>query len=294
MPSRVVKLLSILVFLFFPLASSYPFNWQILHEKSESMTLEEAKLNSRTRGSLEDSYILGLVYFNQYKDSIAQKVFNNILVKNPKNIEARWGKAEVMRRRYKIDISQRLLEKIIKEDPSFFPAYLSLAYIKYNLHDYITAAKLAQVVIKSGLSKVDRCNLAKAYLISAAAKGMIVYFSNPISKIIYGPDILISLKKAEQLTPDAASVYFGLGSFYLLAPVIAGKDIEKAKYYLEKTIAKDSLFADAYVRLAQVYKVKGDQIKYFQLINKALELDPNNFLVKDIKNRECKFICPEK
>ena len=86
-------------------------------------------------------------------------------------------------------------------------------------------------------------------------------------------------------------VLFGLGSFYLLAPALAGGNIDKAQEYLEIAVKNDSLFADAYVRLAQVYKIKGNDEKYRLYLDKASQIDPENELIADIKNKRCKFIC---
>ena len=84
---------------------------------------------------------------------------------------------------------------------------------------------------------------------------------------------------------------FGLGSFYLLAPAFAGGDINKAEEYLKKALAADPLFADVYVRLAQVYKLKGDKDNYRFYLEKAFKVDPENQLAVDIKSGKCKFIC---
>ena len=51
------------------------------------------------------------------------------------------------------------------------------------------------------------------------------------------------------------------------------------------------MFVDAYVRLAQLYKVRGIKEKYDFYMNKALELDPKNELILDSQSGECKFIC---
>ena len=101
-----------------------------------------------------------------------------------------------------------------------------------------------------------------------------------------------NLKAAEQLQPDSAEVMFEMGSFYLLAPRLAGGDLAKAEKYLKRGIQKDPLFADIYVGLAQFYKIKGDKEKYQFYLNKAGEIDQQNELLVDIKSGKCNFICP--
>jgi Tfp pilus assembly protein PilF len=134
-------------------------------------------------------------------------------------------------------------------------------------------------------------NYTRAYLLLAGAKGMIASRGGLLSKVINGTAVLPNLKKAETLQPDSQVVMFGLGSFYFLAPAIAGGNINKARDYLEKAIKVDPLFADAYVRLAQVYKVRGDNEKYEKYLRTAWEIDPENALLKDFERGQCRFNC---
>ena len=120
---------------------------------------------------------------------------------------------------------------------------------------------------------------------------MLAYYGGPFAKMLHGTAIFPNLKKAERLQPDSPAVLFGLGSFYFLSPKIIGGNINKAEEYLKKAIAGDPLFVDAYVRLAQVYKNKGEREKYNEYMQKAMKIDPENALAFDEKSGKCKFIC---
>ena len=74
-------------------------------------------------------------------------------------------------------------------------------------------------------------------------------------------------------------------------PTVLGRDLDKAQELFEKAAQAEPLFPDIYVRLAQIAKARGDEQRYNELLDKALELDPKNELAADIKNRTCKFIC---
>ena len=71
-----------------------------------------------------------------------------------------------------------------------------------------------------------------------------------------------------------------------------GGDRGKAEQYFQRCIRADPLFADAYVRLAQLYRMKGDTKKYEASMQKALAIDPQNSLALDAKTRACRFIPP--
>ena len=270
----------------------YASDWKILHEKADSMTLNQAKKGvEKNPDSLEDLYVLGLVYLNEYNTEEAEKVFRKMLEMDLSSIEAQWGVAECLRRKYQCDICIRVLDEIIASHPEFAPAYISLSYIKYMKMDFNGSARLAYRVIKLGKHRVDMTNLVRAYGLLAGSKGMIAHYGGPISKVINGRVVMPYLKKAQKLQHDSAAVLYGLGSYYLLIPPAFGRNPDKALEYLEKAIEADPKFADIYVRLAQVYLLKGDEDKYNFYIEKSLRIDPKNVIALDIKEGRCKFIC---
>ena len=65
----------------------------------------------------------------------------------------------------------------------------------------------------------------------------------------------------------------------------------KAGDYLNQALEVDPNFADVYVRLAQLAKIKKDYGKYDQYLAQALKLDPGNELALDTLSGNCKYIC---
>lgn len=274
---------------------SHALDWKPLHEKADTLTLSAAMAGVQARpDSIEDLYVLGLVNLNFHKDKEAAATFDKILALNPAVIEAQWGQAEVLRRRHQPDKSEELLREVIKAKPDFPAAYITLAYIRYLQINFKAAVKLAVTVLNLGDKKVDQSNHARAHLVYGGVKAMIAHYGGPVSKLVNGTAVLPSLKSAERLQPETAGVKFGLGSFYLLAPAFAGGDLQKAEEYLTRAIEIDPLFIEAYVRLGQVYKLKGENSKYNEYLDKALALDPENELALDVQSGRCKFICPDK
>jgi tetratricopeptide (TPR) repeat protein len=270
----------------------YGLDWKRVHEEADKKGLADAWYKmEKGLSSPEEAYLVGLLFLNQRKVREAQKVFQDMLKENSQSIEAKWGLAETLRRQNKLGESQKLLESIIQTAPEFPPAYISLGYIKYTRLDFKSTVELAQKVIGQGREAVDLTNYTRAYLLVGGAKGMLASTGGIFAKIGEGTQILPNLRKAEQLQPDAPAVLFGLGSFYFLAPGIAGGNIDKAKEYLERAVSLDPFFADAYVRLAQVYRAKGDSQKFEEYLKKALEIEPQNALAQDARNKTYKFIC---
>jgi tetratricopeptide (TPR) repeat protein len=268
-------------------------DWKTLYEKADALSLEQAQEYLKDApGAQERLYVLALTHLNVHNDNEAEGLFQKILSLNQDFLPAKWGLAEVHRRNHKLSESAQMLAEIISTDPGFAPAYISLGYIHYIKRDFEQSVELASWVIKSGREHVDLSNYVRAYLLIAGSKGMIAHYGGPFSKLINGTAVYPMLKKAEALQPNAPGVLFGIGSFYLLAPRFVGGNLKEAQKYLLRAIDVDPRFSDAYVRLAQLYKIKGDIAKYEEYLRKALEIDPKNEVALDIQSKKCAFICP--
>ncbi|UCG35750.1 MAG: tetratricopeptide repeat protein [Candidatus Omnitrophota bacterium] len=270
----------------------YATDWKALHEKADSISSSQAiRLVNQNPGSLEDLYVLGLTYLNEHKDKSAMGVFQNILEQKTDFIGAKWGVAEVMQRMHHTKKSEKLLKEIIKKDPKFWPAYITLAFVQYMSMQFVPSLKSAYRVMKQKKDSVDLSNYVRAITLVAGAKGMIAHYGGPLAKMMHGLGVLPLLKKAERLQPNAIAVLMGIGSFYLIAPHIIGGDLDKAIEYLERAVSVDPLFPNAYVRLGQAYKMKGDLKTHEAFMAKVKQLDPQNELLKDITSGACKFLC---
>lgn len=267
---------------------AYAFDWVNVHNAAETMTESQARdAVSGNPGSAEDLYALGLVYLGEHKNTEAKEVFATM----PVCIEARWGIAEVLRRQHQRQESARMLDAIIVDEPSFMPAYISRGFLYYLELRFNDAVRCAQIVMRQGRGRVDTANYVRAYSLYAGTKGMIAHYGGPLSKAINGTVVLPMLRRAEKLRPESPEVLFGIGSFYILAPGLAGGDIDRGIEYLQATIKQDHLFTDAYVRLAQAYLFKGDQRQYTENLSRALAIDPQNELALDVRDKTCKYIC---
>lgn len=286
------KIILSIFIIFSCLTAAFSMDWKSLHNQADHLSLAAAQESVAINpASAAKQYILGLVYLNFHQDQAADGIFSRLLADNPDLIEAKWGKAEVLRRRHDSLTSEALLKMVLKTDPQFTPALISLAYIKYFQMDFKASANLALEVIQEGRDHSDVSNYVRAYAMYAGAKGMLAHYGGLISKAIDGLAVKPNLDKAQKLQPNSPGVLFGLGSFYLLAPGIAGGDKAKAQNFLNQAIQADPLFADVYVRLGQLAKIKGDQEKYNLYLQKALEIDPQNELAQDVQSGRCKFIC---
>ena len=216
------------------------------------------------------------------KDNEALAIFEKILSEQPDNLNALWGKAEVLRRMRKYKESESILKKeVLKNNPNHASSLISLSYIRYKDDRLNEALELVNQVLKT--DSLDRENKALAYMMLGtinsrrSAKGWF------FSKIKYGTQIRRYFLKAKELAPDLPEVHLGLGTFYLLAPAIIGGDLNRAIEELEYAVGIASDFATANARLAQAYKKKSDLEKYNFYIQRAKKLDPENEVLKELQ-----------
>jgi tetratricopeptide (TPR) repeat protein len=288
---RLVPAAIFLCALFLP-GALQAFDWISLHEKADKTTYGQAQSEADAGPeSPEKYYVLGLVCLTLHRDDEAGSAFERVRGLDPDGVEAQWGLAEVLRRGHRASESEEQLAAVLEKDPAFVPALVTLAYIRFTAMDFQTSAGIAEKVAGMGRAKMDTSNFVRAHLILAGSRGLLAHRSGPIAKVRYGLSVMKHIRAAEQIQPDSAGVYYGRGMFRLIAPAIAGGSLKKGEQDLIKAVEKDPLFADAYVRLAEVYRKKGDMAKYQENMDKALAIDPLNELAKDITSGKCDFIC---
>lgn len=222
-----------------------------------------------------------LKYLKIRKDKLALAESEKILAVKPDDATALWVKAEVLRRAYKFRESEEILNRVLSKNPAHAPSLISLSYIRYHDNKFSQALKiLKQVLRQPGLGKEDK---ALAYVFIGSINAKRASSGGFLSKVSYGTRVKGFFEKARDIAPDLPEAHLGLGTFYLLAPRIAGGNLDKAVKELEYTVTLAPDFATANVRLAQAYKKKGDFEKYNFYLKRARELDPENEILKQIE-----------
>lgn len=215
------------------------------------------------------------------KDNQALAIFKGVLVDEPNNLDALWGEAEVLRRSRDYKASESILNEILKKSPGHAPSLISLAYIAYKDDKLQEALELIDQVFAN--DHQDKNNQALAYMLMGVINSRRSAKSRFFNKIKYGIQIKRHFLKAASLAPDLPEVHLGLGTFYLLAPAIMGRDLDRAIEELELAVKIAPGFATANARLAQGYKNKGMQDKYTFYISLAKSLDPENEVLWELE-----------
>lgn len=224
-----------------------------------------------------------LKYLKLRQDNLAQGEIDKILSIQRDDLCALWAKAEILRRSYKFKESEELLNQVLAKCPGHASSLITLAYIKYHENSFSEASKL----LKEALHQPDleRENRALIYMLMGSINSKKASRGGILGKVAYGTRIKGYFEKARGFAPDLPEVHLGLGTYYLLAPRIAGGDVDMAIEELEWAVRLAPDFATANARLAQAYKQKGNLEKYNFYIQRAKDLDAGNEAVKEIERQ---------
>ena len=222
-----------------------------------------------------------LEYLRTRKDILAAKEIEKILKVYPDDLCALWGKAEILRRDYKFADAEKVLKQILAKCADHASSLISLAYIRYHDCRFPEALRILKAVLRQ--PDLDRENKAMVYMLMCSINAKLASLGGLFSKLAYGTHINGYFERAEAFAPDLPEVHLGLGTFCLLAPKIAGGNIDRAIEELELAVRIAPDFATANARLAQAYKKKGILEKYNFYLKKAKELHPENEAVREIE-----------
>ncbi len=217
------------------------------------------------------------------EDSQALDIFDKILLKDPSNQDALWGKAEVLRRSRKYPESEKILKQTLAVDPNYAPSLISLAYIRYKDDNLNEAKRIIDKALENTCDDHEDAGLA--YMMLGAINSRRASKSWGLGKIIYGTQIKRYFLQAVQLAPNLPETHLGLGAFYINAPHFIGGDLDKGIKELFIALKLAPKFATVSARLAQVYKRLGDEKNYRFYLERAETLDPDNEVVKEIKGK---------
>lgn len=268
---------------FFSLSiSAFALDWIKAHGAigKKTRAVIEAELAQEPL-DLEKLYALGLSCLDNGLDDDAQTVFRKMLNLEPQLLGARWGLAEIARRQGNYSDSNMELNLIIEENPEFAPAYVSLAYLKFTTRNFKPALKTVSKLLDFLKEKIDTNTRLKAYFLIAACEGMLAHNGTYEVNRYRQSDDFPDAFTACELFLDSAQLYFGAGVYFLLAKE---KYLNMARDFFQKTLEIDAHYADAYAWLGQIYKIRGDSEQSNMFLDKALEIDPQNFLAADIKS----------
>lgn len=276
-----MKKIFLWAFLVFAILYIFSFYWQ---NKGACPLIGNSLLKETAgvkKGEESNSINSALLLLKTRKDKEADAIFTEVLIESPENLDALWGKAEVLRRSRDFKDSESIFKKILSKNPTHYPSLISLAYIRYKDNGLLDALKLVNQVLHGRC--LDKETRALAHMMLGAINSRRSASGCFLNKVRYGTQIKCFFLRAKELAPDLPEVHLSLGTFYLLAPAIVGGNLKKAVEELGLAVKLAPDFATANARLAQAYQRKGNPEKYSYYLKRAQELDPQNEVFQELE-----------
>ena len=279
----------ILMFVFTAASGVCASDWKALGDSSVSLTPAEiACLERKQAKTIQDVYILTIFYYRNYDTAGLKKLLGEQIKDAPAGSAACVLKAIVLMKEHRHQESRNLLAGVLTAHPDFHPARIVLAHLCYLQKDFTQSYALARQLMAKK-EELSRYHYVVSLLLAAGAKGILTK-KNSVRAIGAYFEVNGYLKEAKKIMPDAPEVLYGLGSYYLLTPAVAGGNLDRAMQLLEKSRQLTPLNPNVYLRLAQAHSAKGDSAQYRKNIDRASELDCQDELLLDYLSGEKAFL----
>jgi len=266
-------------------------DWRGLHDKAERKAWSAELAEKDLAGLGEaDRYVMGVAALFFRDTASAEKCFRSILDDTPGHPFATWGQAEVLHRRQRDEAADELLSKVLAAQPQFAPARVTRARIRFVAGRFEECLEAAEQVVAQGRDNIDDGSAMRALLLVGAARGMLAHEGGWLARVRHGRHVKRNIDAAAAIRPDAPEVLIARGGFHATAPDWAGGDMDQARTCFRRAVEVAPKMAEAHVRLAAALLAEGDREGYRRHLEKAVELDPDDPMVRDVTSGRCRFI----
>ena len=192
---------------------------------------------------------LDLLRVRKNKDALV--ILDKVLLSEPKDPAAIWGKAEIFKRAGQSQLAELMFKEVLEIKPDYAPALTSLAYIRYKDGNLDAALNLAR---QAFIASADcRQAQALAYTLLGLINTARPFKGGVIARINRGLEIKSYFLKAVQLAPELPETHLYLGVFYLEAPLLEGGNRKQGIRELQSALEIAPEFTEAKKLLAQAH-----------------------------------------
>jgi tetratricopeptide (TPR) repeat protein len=224
----------------------------------------------------------------------AQKIFQSVLKKEPKNTEALVALASTFSQQMDFDRSFQYINDALRINPRYRDAYV-LKGSNYMILDKRELAKSSYETAVQQDPKFFEAYLMLGSLYQSEGNAICLeYYKTAVDLQPKNPEVLFSLAYAEQVfnQPDRAlNLYrkmIKLDTGYYEALNQIGvikqynyKQIDSAIYYYKSALASEPRFVEAWHNLGMCYEEQGDLTRALQSYAKALKYNPEFTLSRE-------------
>lgn len=247
------------------------------------------KIKDKTSGNLENLLQSALKYHQAGNLEQAERLYNEILQRRPRNADAYYGLGNIMQDKGKLDHAITSYQKVIKFKPNFAGAYYNLGSIFKEKGKFDDAIQYYQRALQLNPHYAGTYNTLGAVLLSKKSfDEAIQYFRmslrldpdfdqpyNNLGLVFQEKgqldDAIQYYRKALQLNPKYAKAHYNLGNVFR-----EKGQLDQAIECYQKACELTPDFVDVYDKLGTVFLEKGESDKAILYYRHALSLNPDS------------------
>jgi tetratricopeptide (TPR) repeat protein len=200
---------------------------------------------------------------------------------------ARQSRDEAQLNSLKAEFEKRVAEKAC--DARCYYEFARVESFLADVGDLKKDKKQGQTAIERGIETAQHSlqlddKSADAHALLADLFGHRIAYGGMFAGAKFGPKVKDEVAKAMAIDDKNPRVWASNGRSLLMTPKMFGGDVPKAIGSFEKSLELDGTQAETWSWLGRAYKKQGDAVKASEATQKALQLEPQNPMMKATAN----------
>lgn len=218
--------------------------------EAEDILLQAQRLD---KDNLAIKNALGLVYFKRERYTEANRIFNDVLRENKKDVSALLGKSAILSKTRKMDAASVILSDLEKKHPDNHEVCFQYSELLVRMNKLLEAVKRINHLYAENPNDPDLLNLISQYAIRKGEEERVQDFVDKIA----------------QSNPTYTNHFFDIAEVYFEM-----QKLDKAEYFIRSYLEKQKKDSKAYVLMGKIYEVLKNYRKALEHYKKGVDLNP--------------------
>ncbi|HPM06555.1 MAG TPA: tetratricopeptide repeat protein, partial [Treponemataceae bacterium] len=218
--------------------------------EAEDILLQAQRLD---KDNLAIKNALGLAYFKRERYTEANRLFNDVLRENKKDVSALLGKSAILSKTRKMDAASLILSDLEKKYPDNREVRFQYSDLLVRMNKLVEAVKRINHLYAENPNDPDLLNLISQYAIRKGEEERVQDFVDKIA----------------QNNPAYTKHFFDIADVYFEM-----QKLDKAEYFIRSYLEKQKKDSKAYVLMGKIYEVLKNYRKALEHYKKGVDLNP--------------------
>ena len=218
--------------------------------EAEDILLQAQRLD---KDNLAIKNALGLAYFKRERYTEANRLFNDVLRENKKDVSALLGKSAILSKTRKMDAASLILFDLEKKYPDNREVRFQYSDLLVRMNKLVEAVKRINHLYAENPNDPDLLNLISQYAIRKGEEERVQDFVDKIA----------------QNNPAYTKHFFDIADVYFEM-----QKLDKAEHFIRSYLEKEKKDSKAYVLMGKIYEVLKNYRKALEHYKKGVDLNP--------------------